>query len=117
MRLLCLLALVGLAGCRDGRCEVDRRMNCTALDAVQLDERYTSCQNCDAEVSPVFQEMGDCFSGCVALALEYQCPVNQTFWDDSCALECTGESSVASAALRLIEMESHRRTLSTCIGG
>ena len=116
MRLLCILALVGIAGCRDDRCDVDRRMNCAGLDATQLDEAYTNCRKCDSEISPVFKEMGDCFSSCVAERINYQCPVDETFWDDACALECTGESSVASAALRLIEMGSHRLSLSACRG-
>ncbi len=114
MRLLFVLALVGITGCRDDRCDVARRMNCLNLDAPQVDEAYTNCRACDAEVSPVFKEMGDCFAACVADRFNYQCPADETFWDDACALECTGEASVASASLRLLEMETHRLTLSSC---
>ena len=114
VRLLTLAMAVLWAGCGDDRCAVERRMNCTGLEASQIDQRYESCQSCDNEVSPVFKEMGDCFDPCVADALSYQCPADDVFWDDACALECTGETSVISAALRLAEMQTHRATLSAC---
>lgn len=114
VRLLTLMMAVAWAGCGDDRCAVERRMNCSGLEASQVDQRYESCQSCDNEVSPVFKEMGDCFDPCVAEKMNYQCSADEVFWDDACALECTGEASVINAALRLAEMQSHRATLSAC---
>ena len=116
-RIFCILALVLVGGCRDGRCEVERRMNCEGHDAAVVDAAYDRCLACDEVVSPVFREMGDCWSSCVATKLEYQCTNDEPFWDDACALECTGESSVSEATFKLVEMETHRLTLSTCRGG
>ena len=114
LRLCVLFSLIVCFACGDDRCAVERRMNCSGLDAAQLDAQYESCQNCDAEVSPVFKEMADCFDPCVAQKIEYQCSADGQFWDDACALECTGLSSVVDAALRLAEMQAHRATLSAC---
>jgi hypothetical protein len=112
-----VVVLTALSACGDDRCDVGRRMNCAGLDTTALDEDYSDCQKCDEVVSPVFKEMGDCFVVCVAEKAEYQCSPEGGLWDDACALECTGESSVASATLRLVEMETHRFTLSACRGG
>ena len=114
LRLMMIVGLVALSGCRDDRCEVARRMNCAGLDVAALDEVYSDYQKCDEVVSPVFKEMGDCFAACVAEKVEYQCNPEGVLKDDACALECTGESSINGAILRLVEMETHRFTLSAC---
>ena len=114
LRLILLSAVVWVAGCADDRCSVERRMNCQGFDAPQVDARYDACRGCDAEVSPVFREMGDCFDPCVAEKMNYQCSADGQFWDDACALECTGLPSVTEAALRLAEMQVHRASLSSC---
>ena len=96
LRLILLSAVVWVAGCADDRCSVERRMNCRGLTPL----RSTSLRRCAAVTQRSRPSSGDgrLLRPLRRRKMNYQCSADGRFWDDACALECTGLPSVTEAA-------------------
>jgi hypothetical protein len=115
MRLILVVSLASLvAGCSDGRCEVERRMNCTGSDAAAVDARYEACQGCEAVLNDADLAISNCYFVCAGEAAEWLCTEASVGNDDTCALDCTSETETLKAYVKLVDLEVRRGTHVEC---
>ncbi|MBF95506.1 MAG: hypothetical protein CMH58_10150 [Myxococcales bacterium] len=110
-RIFVLIVLVGIIGCAQNRCQVERQMNCDG-DAVEIvDNNYEQCGECQKKLTDDEKALEDCWWNCMAEAGNYQC---SEMSNDRCAMECTGEDTALKASSKLLEVELERLRHEIC---
>ena len=110
-RIFLFATLIGISGCAQNRCQVERQMNCDGDAAEIVDSNFDQCGECQKKLTDEEKALEDCWWSCMAEAGNYQC---NEMSNDRCAMECTGEDTALKASVKLLEVDLERSRHEIC---